>query len=108
MLHTSGIGPVLPDGTVPDALDLQAGAVWATLLGLLAEADMTVADVVSVTTYAVGDPGAGDRFRNDLGLIMAARDEALAGHRCSSTLVPVAALASPEWKMEIAVVAARS
>jgi hypothetical protein len=37
---------------------------------------------------------------------MAARDQALGGHRAASTLVTVPALARPEWRKEIAVVAA--
>jgi len=40
-------------------------------------------------------------------VVMAARDRALGGHRAASTLVTVPALARPEWKMEIAIVAAR-
>lgn len=99
LLHTSGIGPVRPDGTVPDDLADQAATVWATLLALLAEADMEPTDVVQVTTYAVQG--------NDLATIMAARDRALGGHRCASVLVPVPALATPSWRMEIAIVAAR-
>ena len=98
-LHTSGIGPVRPDGTVPDDLADQAEAVWATLVGLIDEAGMAPTDVVSVTTYVV--------VGNDLGTVMAARDVALGRHRCASILVPVPALATPSWKMEIAVVAAR-
>ncbi|MEM9653463.1 MAG: Rid family hydrolase [Actinomycetota bacterium] len=98
LLHTSGIGPVRPDGTVPDDLAEQAEAVWATLQILLAEASLTPADVVSVATYVV--------VGNDLGPVMAARDLALGGHRCASTLVPVPALATPSWKMEVAIVAA--
>jgi len=39
--------------------------------------------------------------------VMAARDVALDGHRAASTLVTVPALARPEWRMEIALVAAR-
>ena len=35
-------------------------------------------------------------------------DAALDGHRAASTLVTVPALARPEWKMEISVIAARS
>jgi enamine deaminase RidA (YjgF/YER057c/UK114 family) len=38
---------------------------------------------------------------------MAARDAAMAGHKPASTLVVVPALARPEWKMEVALVAAR-
>jgi enamine deaminase RidA (YjgF/YER057c/UK114 family) len=98
LLHTSGIGPVRPDGTVPEDLVEQADAVWATLKTLLAEADLSPADVVSVATYVV--------VGNELGPVMAARDRALDGHTCASTLVPVPALATPSWKMEVAIVAA--
>jgi len=42
----------------------------------------------------------------DLAAVMAARDEALGVHRAASTLVPVPALARPEWRMEVAVIAA--
>jgi enamine deaminase RidA (YjgF/YER057c/UK114 family) len=99
-LHTSGVVPSAPDGSVPASIGEQAAVVWANIGAILAEADMTASDVVSVTTYAVvGEPLAG---------VMAARDEFLAGHRAASTLVTVPALARPEWKMEISVVAAAS
>lgn len=98
LLHTSGIGPVRPDGTVPDDLAEQAATVWSTLAELVAEAGLSLTDVVAVTTYVVAG--------NDLSVVMAARDGALGGHRCASILVPVPALATPEWRMEIALVAA--
>ncbi len=53
---------------------------------------------MSVTTYVV----AGE----ELGPVMAARDRAMAGHVAASTLVTVPALARPEWRLEVAVVAA--
>jgi enamine deaminase RidA (YjgF/YER057c/UK114 family) len=37
---------------------------------------------------------------------MAARDAALDGHRAASTLVIVPALARPEWRVEVSIVAA--
>ena len=99
-LHTSGVVPTAPDGTVPDRIGAQAEVVWANIAAMLADADMAPDDIVSVTTYAVvGEP---------LGEVMAARDRFLAGHLAASTLVTVPALARPEWKMEIAVVAAAS
>lgn len=104
LLHTSGIGPVRPDGTVPDDLAEQADVVWETLGVLLDEAGLGRSDVVQVTTYAVEGPDLGA----DLAVIMGARDRALGGHRCASVLVPVPALASPSWRMEIALVAAGS
>ncbi len=100
MVHTSGVVPVRPDGTVPDDLAEQAAVVWDNLRAILAEARMSTADIVSVTTYVV----VGELGR--LGEVMAARDAALGGHRAASTLVTVPVLAQPAWRMEIAVVAA--
>ena len=101
LLHTSGVVPVGPGGVVPVGIEAQAEQVWANLLAMLDEADMMVADVVSVTTYVVVDQLA------SLPAVMAARDRALLGHRAASTLVTVPALARPEWLMEIALVAAQ-
>ena len=99
LLHTSGVVPVAPDGSIPADVADQAAVVWANLLAILAEADMSPTDVVSVTTYVV--------HGHDLAPVMAARDRALGGHRVASTLVTVPALARPEWSMEIALIAAR-
>ena len=99
MLHTSGIVPTRPDGTVPATITEQAGVVWASVGALLIEAEMEIADIVSVTTYVV--PG------QPLADVMRVRDEFMAGHLAASTLVTVAALARPGWFVEIAVVAAR-
>ena len=97
-LHTSGVVPVQPDGTVPDGIAEQAEVVWQNIGAMLHQAGMRPADIVSVTTYAVvGEP---------LAEVMAARDRFLGGHRAASTLVTVPALAQPAWRMEIAVVAA--
>lgn len=98
-LHTSGVVPTRPDGTVPDGVEAQAATVWDNIAAMLHEAGMVASDVVTVTTYVV--------VGNELAPVMAARDRALAGHRPSSTLVLVPALAQPAWQMEIAVVAAR-
>lgn len=99
LLHTSGVVPIAPDGSVPADLADQAAVVWTNLLAILDAAGMTRTDVVSVTTYVV--------HGHDLAPVMAARDRALGGHRVASTLVTVPALARPEWKMEIALIAAR-
>ncbi|MGB7877826.1 MAG: Rid family hydrolase [Ilumatobacteraceae bacterium] len=97
-LHTSGVVPVAPDGSTPDDLADQATIVWTNIGAMLREAEMTTDDLVSVTTYVV--------VGEELGPVMAARDAALGDHRAASTLVTVPALARPEWRMEIAVVAA--
>lgn len=100
-LHTSGVVPTRADGTVPATIEEQATVVWVNLLAILAEAEMAPADVVSVTTYVVVDQ------LPSLAAVMAARDLALHGQRVASTLVTVPALARPEWKMEISLIAAR-
>jgi enamine deaminase RidA (YjgF/YER057c/UK114 family) len=97
-LHTSGVVPIAPDGSTPESLADQAALVWSNIAAMLREADMRAEHVVSVTTYVV----AGE----DLAPVMAARDRALGGHRAASTLVTVPALARPQWRMEVAVVAA--
>ena len=98
-LYTSGVVPIRPDGSVPPSIAEQAEVVWANLVAILTEAKMTVAHVVSVTTYVVVDHLAA------LPQVMAARDRALQGHRAASTLVTVPALARPEWKLEISLIA---
>ncbi len=98
-LHTSGVVPVAPNGSTPADIGEQAELVWENIAAILDEAQMTSSDVVSVTTYVVVGEALAD--------VMAARDRALGGHLAASTLVTVPALARPEWKMEIAVVASR-
>jgi len=99
LLHTSGAVPVAPDGSVPEDLAAQAERVWANLGAVLDEAGMAATDVVSITTYVVvGEP---------LAPVMAARDRFMGDHIAASTLVTVPALARPEWRVEIALVAAR-
>jgi 2-iminobutanoate/2-iminopropanoate deaminase len=99
LLHTAGVVPVRPDGSVPDDLAEQADVVWSNIGAILAEAGMSPADVVSITTYVVaGEP---------LPPVMAARDRFLGGSLAASTLLTVPALARREWRVEVAVVAAR-
>ena len=98
-LHTSGVVPTRPDGSVPDAIAEQASNVWSNIAAILAAADMAPTDILSITTYVV--PG------QDLGAVMAERDRFLDGHLAASTLVIVPELAQLAWKMEIAVIAAR-
>lgn len=103
LLHTSGVVPTAPDGSVPESIADQAVVVWSNLMAILTESSMEPRDVVSVTTYVVHSP----TLAEDLPAVMSARDRALGGHRAASTLVTVSALARPDWKMEIAIVAAR-
>ena len=98
LLHTSGVVPVAPDGSVPADIGEQATVVWSNIEAILAEAGMAIGDVVSITTYVVAG--------QDMAPVMAARDVAFGDHLAASTLVTVPALARPEWTVEVAVVAA--
>ena len=97
ILHTSGIVPVKPDGTVPENISDQAEVIWQNLREILKEASMQITDITLVTTYVVPD--------QDLSKVMTARDETFALHQAASTLLVVSQLAQKSWKMEIAVVA---
>jgi len=97
-LHTSGVVPTRPDGTVPDEIGEQVEVVWGNIEAMLVQAGMEPRDIVNVTTYVVSG--------EDLGPVMSVRDDFLDGRRVASTLVTVPALAQPAWKIEIAVVAA--
>ncbi len=90
--------PTTPDGSTPDDVGAQAAVVWENIGAMLADADMGPSDIVSVTTYVV----AGET----LGPVMAARDSFLDGHRAASTLVTVPELAQPQWRIEVAIIAA--
>ncbi len=97
-LHTSGVVPTRPDGSVSDDIGEQARTVWQNISAMLTEAQMRPTDIVSVTTYVV--PG------QPLAAVMAERDRFLDGHLAASTLVVVPELAQPAWRVEIAVIAA--
>jgi len=97
-IHTAGLVAVRRDGSVPATLEEQANLVWENIMHILAEVGWGPTNVVSITTYVV--------VGENLGVVMAARDKNMLGHRAASTLIPVPALAKPEWKIEIAIVAA--
>ncbi len=99
LVHTAGIVGTSPDGNVPDDLAQQAAEIWRSIAAVVKHAGLALTDIVSYTTYVVDG--------EDLSVVMAARDHALAGHRCASTLIVVPRLARPEWRMEISAVAAR-
>ncbi len=97
-LHVSGQIGIRPDGTVPDDPASQARLCFANVLAVLAAEGMTAADLVSLTTYVVG--------QENLAAVRAARIEALGDAAPASTLVFVSALATPSLKVEVQAVAA--
>jgi 2-iminobutanoate/2-iminopropanoate deaminase len=97
-VFVSGQVGVGADGKVPTDLTAEAEQIWRNITGVLAGLGLPVSAIAKITTYAVSG--------NDLAPIRAARAKALGDLKPASTLVVVAALAAPEYRYEVEVVAA--
>ena len=87
------------DGSISDDFGDQAEQAWANVKVLLAEADMSVADIVKVTSYIVGRdniPAYVERHREEVGDILP-----------PWTLILVDGLGSANYLVEIDVTAAK-
>jgi len=93
MLFLSGQVGMRPDGSVPDDPVEQFAICLENILANLAAAGFERTDLVKLTTYVVGSMDAAGR--------RAALDRLLGSHVNTSTLVYVAALAAPEYKVEV-------
>ncbi|HEX4982008.1 MAG TPA: RidA family protein [Ilumatobacteraceae bacterium] len=99
-LYISGLNGYEPDGrTMPSSFEEQATLVWRHLERVLASADMTSADLVSLRFY-LADP-AFDAA--NVGLLMSHLGE----HRSARTVI-CAQLLEPEWLIEIEAIAAQA
>ncbi len=97
-LYVSGQIGLNADNTCPPDFEAQATRAFANLGGVLAAAGMDVEDIVKLTVFLT-DGADYARF----GPIRAAF---LGEHKPASTLLIVAGLARPEWKVEIEAIAA--
>jgi enamine deaminase RidA (YjgF/YER057c/UK114 family) len=86
-------------GVASPDFEAQTRQTWRNIEAILAEAGMTLKDIVKTTIYLV-DPATYPIF-------VKVRTEVLDGHKPASTLVYVSALVKPDWKVEIDVIAAR-
>ena len=100
LLILSGQVGMKEDGTVPDDPIQQLEVAWENLYRNLQAARMDVDDIVKLTFYLVGDMDAKRR-----GELLASR---LKGHKPCMTLVFVASLASPAYKVELDAWASRA
>jgi enamine deaminase RidA (YjgF/YER057c/UK114 family) len=89
----SGTGPVWPDGSCPDDAATQARRCFDIIAVALTAAGATLAEVVRTRMYvtSVGDAEA----------VGAVHGELFGQIRPSATMVVVAALLDPRWKVEI-------
>jgi 2-iminobutanoate/2-iminopropanoate deaminase len=93
ILFLSGQLGVRPDGSLPDDAVGQLGVALENILRNLEAAGFEPSDLVKVTTYVVGELDPAGR-RAEL-------DRLLGPHVTTSTLVFVAALAAPQYKVEV-------
>lgn len=98
LLFVSGQIPETPDGSIPEGFDAQCRLAWANIVSNLHAAGLGVEHLVKVNTYLTDRSHA--QANRDV------RQEVLAGHRPSSTVVVVETL-DPRWLLEIEAVAAR-
>ena len=93
LLFISGQIGAEPDGTVPEDAVAQFRVALENVMRNLEAAGFEASDLVKLTTYVVGELDPAGR-RAEL-------DRLLGDHFTTSTLVMVAALASPQYKVEI-------
>jgi 2-iminobutanoate/2-iminopropanoate deaminase len=93
ILFLSGQLGVHPDGSLPGDAVGQLGVALENILRNLEAAGFEPSDLVKITTYVVGEIDPAGR--------KAEMDRLLGPHVTTSTLVFVAALAAPQYKVEI-------
>jgi enamine deaminase RidA (YjgF/YER057c/UK114 family) len=92
-IAVSGTAPVWPDGSVDPDPAVQARRCWDIMLAALEELGGSVTDVIRTRQYVV-DPADGDA----VGVV---HGEVFGDVRPASTMVVVAALLDPRWKVEL-------
>ena len=92
MLFASGQLGVSPDDRVPDDAEAQAVLCFENIKAILAEANMTFADVVRFTAYVTD--------RAYFPIYGAVRSRYVEGNAFASTLVIVSGFTRPEFKVE--------
>jgi enamine deaminase RidA (YjgF/YER057c/UK114 family) len=93
LLILSGQVGMRPDGTISSDPIEQIDVAMSNVVANLAAAEMTHSDIVKLTIYLVGEMN-GPRRRETIA-------NHLRGHNPCMTLVYVAALAAPEYRVEI-------
>ena len=92
-VYVSGTGPVVPAGACPDDAGAQARRCFEIIEDALAEAGAALSDVVRTRMYLT--------TAADAPAVGAVHGELLGDVRPAATMVVVAALLDPAWKVEI-------
>ncbi len=97
MLHISGQVGQPPEGQLPPDFRGQCTQALQNVFSVLSAANMTPKDIVKMCFYLVR--------REDMGPLVEVRKELLDGVRPAITTLFVAGLVSPDWLVEVDVVA---
>ena len=95
-LFVSGTMGLSEDGSAPAGLDAQLDLIWKNLRHILAEAEMSVENIVRLTSY-LARPEYAEKNQ-------AARETALGDHVVPTTAIVVTTL-DPSWLVEIEIIA---
>ncbi|MBI2246035.1 MAG: RidA family protein [Nocardioides sp.] len=93
VVAVSGTAPVWPDGSVDPDPAVQARRCWEICLAALSELGGSVADVVRTRQYVVSAA--------DGDAVGAVHGEVFGDVQPASTMVVVAGLLDPRWKVEV-------
>jgi enamine deaminase RidA (YjgF/YER057c/UK114 family) len=89
----SGTGPVWPDGSCPDDVEAQARRCFEIVLTALAEAGAGPEDVVRTRMFLTSAADADG--------VSAVHGELFSDIRPAATMVVIAGLLDPRWKVEV-------
>lgn len=92
-VHIAGTAPVFPDGSCPDDAHVQARRCFEIVLNALRDVGASHEDVIRTRMYLT-DAG-------DADAVGAAHAAVFGDVRPAATMVVVAALVDPRWKVEI-------
>jgi 2-iminobutanoate/2-iminopropanoate deaminase len=99
LVVTSGQLGVAPDDTVPEDVEAQAVLCFENIKAILADAGMTLADVVRFSAFVTD--------RAYFPIYGAVRSRYVSGDAFASTLIVVSGFTRPEFKIEVEAMAAR-
>lgn len=99
MLISNGQIGTRRDGTTPDDIEGQTEVVFDRLEEILAAAEMALGDIVRINAYLT-EAEYQDAYK-------AIRDRRMGDHKPGATLLIVKALARPNLKIEVEVIAAK-
>jgi 2-iminobutanoate/2-iminopropanoate deaminase len=98
-LYIAGQVGVDSKGTIGKTFEVQAENAFKNLAAVLADAGMGFADVVKVTTFLTS--------RDDAPALREIRSRHMGEHHAAATLLIVAGLAHPDFKIEVEMIAVK-